>query len=107
MFSTYSPVVYGDDGLITITMCALYISKFKPTDVSNPTEYRAHGSSQPFILLCYFGVCVCVCVCVGEIEREREMAVNCEDSIGQLCATPFWHRYGKNHFVVLSQRWCL
>ena len=63
MFSTYSAVVYGDAGLITITacvcvcVCAVRIRKFIPSDVSDPTAYRAHGFCHPFIDFCYFGVC--------------------------------------------------
>jgi hypothetical protein len=76
MFSTYSPVVYGDGGLITITACVctvLYIRKFKLSDVGNPAKYRARSFCHPLIDFCYFGVCGCVCVCGGgEREKERE-----------------------------------
>ena len=71
--------------------CTLYIRKFKLSDVGNPAKYRAHGSCHTFIDFCSFGLCV----------GERKVTVKCEDSIGQLCATPFWHRFVEN------QRWSL
>jgi hypothetical protein len=75
MFSMYRPVVYGDGGLIAITacvcVCELDIFKFKPSDVSNPAEYRSTWflpSIHRFPL--FRCVCVCVCVCVGGRERN-------------------------------------